>query len=327
MIKKGLFLIFILLFGLFSLMFTSIVKANSDIEILRPESDGTYTEYPTVYPEYPITHFDKVDEETADDGATYIATGDEGDIRIDSFNLPATDIIDEPINWVRVYNRAYCAGGMPSTSTMLRTYSTDYYGSWIQPESYTTYYTEYTNNPYTESSWTVDELNALEVGVRGVSGWWSVIEGWVATRCTQVYLSVSYKVEVEVDCNFIGVNNTVVDEVIEFSSEWTDLNDSDGLSHYLFSSNMSEVWVNGSWLDLWVGNWSVVSKTLNSTVGFVVAFKFFVNDSSGVEYVSTICFFTVSSKGFTIGFVSSSVCIGIACLIALGLVGRKRRWF
>lgn len=99
--------------------------------------------------------------------------------------------------------------------------------------------------------------------------------------------------EEEVDCDWIGLNNTIAGEPTEFSSDWTDLNASDGLSHNLFSTNNTGPWTNDTWTDTWYsGNWTKTTKTLNSTVDTVVAFRFYVNDTSGNEYESTICFIT-----------------------------------
>lgn len=99
--------------------------------------------------------------------------------------------------------------------------------------------------------------------------------------------------EEEFDCDYIGLNNTLTGEPTKFSSDWTDLNQSEGLSHNRFSTNNTGTWINDTWTNSWENTvWAVATKTLNSTVDLIISFRFFVNDSSSVAYASTICFFT-----------------------------------
>ena len=97
--------------------------------------------------------------------------------------------------------------------------------------------------------------------------------------------------EAKIDCDWIGLNNTIAGKVTEFKADWTDLNGSNGLSHFRFSTNNTGLWSNDTWTNSWSGNWSFATKTLNDTIRLIIAFRFFVNDSSGSEYASTICFF------------------------------------
>ena len=100
-----------------------------------------------------------------------------------------------------------------------------------------------------------------------------------------------------IDCAFIGVNNTVVGLATKFYSDWSDLNATQGLSHFLISLNQTGTWVNSTWSNNWSGNWAEYEDTLIETAGVVVAFRFYVNDTSGTEFASTICFFTTQEQG------------------------------
>lgn len=97
-----------------------------------------------------------------------------------------------------------------------------------------------------------------------------------------------------IDCNWIGTNNTIAGEPALLSSDWTDLNASSGLSHSRFSTNNTGTWVEDAWTDTWYSqNWTRTVKILNTTL-VTVAFRWRVNDTLGVEYDSTICFFVTT---------------------------------
>ena len=98
-----------------------------------------------------------------------------------------------------------------------------------------------------------------------------------------------------VDCNWIGVNQTYAGYATCFSTNWQDLNDTDGLSHYRFFSNNTGAWVNETWTNTWRNVvWADHDTALNDTASLIIAFRFYVNDSTGIEYGSTFCFFNVS---------------------------------
>lgn len=98
------------------------------------------------------------------------------------------------INSVTV--RARCAvtvaSGNGTFRTVLRTYSTNYYGTTFSPSntSYQDISTVYTVNPNTGQPWTITELNALQVGVDLKSH--SAGSENFGTWCTQVYAEVDY---------------------------------------------------------------------------------------------------------------------------------------
>ena len=119
---------------------------------------------------------------------------------------------------------------------------------------------------------------------------WTGYIDWLPVRVTYTPAGAA-----EVDCNWIGVNQTYAGYATRFSSNWQDLNDTDGLSHYRFFSNNTGAWVNASWVNSWRNVvWADHDAALNGTAGLIIAFRFYVNDSAGSEYASTICFFNVS---------------------------------
>lgn len=98
-----------------------------------------------------------------------------------------------------------------------------------------------------------------------------------------------------IDCNWIGVNNTLAGDPTEFKADFTDLNETDGLSHFRCLHNNTGTFENTTWSDAWVGNWSIIELTLNSTGDLTIAFRFYVNDTGGTEHESTWCFFPTHS--------------------------------
>jgi len=148
---------------------------------------------------------------------------------------------------------------------------------------------------------------------------WTGYVDWIPVR-------VTYTVgeeEEEIDCNWIGVNNTIADKPTEFSADWTDMNQSEGLSHFRLLTNNTGSWLNDTWCDCWDGNWSKTIETLNSTIKLTIAFRFYVNDTEGVEYASTFCFFLTEApqpepepNRFAVG-----LACGLGILLSLIFVG------
>lgn len=148
---------------------------------------------------------------------------------------------------------------------------------------------------------------------------WTTYLDWLPVKVT--YSEEGGPEYEETDCEWIGVNNTLAGEVTLFRSNWEDLNDTEGLSHYLFSTNNTGSWANDTWSSSWVDTvWAEAEKTLNTTPEVTVAFRFYVNSSAGSEYASTICFFTVeeavTSDRFMIG-----IYYGVAGGFILGVLG------
>jgi len=166
-------------------------------EILSPNAAGDETnEY---YSQYPTggAHWDKVDEVSPDDAATYLYT-DISSFGAEVYNLPAHSVGSGTINYIKVYVRC--------KSDVLNYYK-GYYRIYIKTNgtlvytpdavlatTYTTYSKQWSTNPVTGLAWTWAEIDALQIGESfAVSPYWA---GHYA-YCTQVY--------VEVDCSPAGI--------------------------------------------------------------------------------------------------------------------------
>lgn len=187
-----------------NLLGNQTIKANYTrvTETLRPSASGAYTEW-WDYPSAGSNH-EKVDEATSDGDSTYVRT-DSGwgasppSHRRDLYNLPATSIP----NGSTIHNVTIHMLGRSTSSSykgmlriFLRTHGTDYVGSVNYPgTSYTSYSKTYTNNPNTNQPWTIDEINALQVGCYGRSGYKShpfLDYQYYPIRVTQVHCIIHY---------------------------------------------------------------------------------------------------------------------------------------
>ncbi len=154
-------------------------------ETLRPNAAGTYSQ---ADPVGEVSNYLCVDEEVADDDSTYVETSG-GATEIDTYNIPDHSEGYGTISSVTVYVRcrASTTADLHAAETVIRTHSTDYFGTYtLLPLDYTYLSQTYTTNPFTTSAWTWDEIDALEIGVRLYDN----DDGEV--RCTQVYVEVDY---------------------------------------------------------------------------------------------------------------------------------------
>jgi len=172
-------------------------------ETLRPNADGDKTEW-LVFGS--SNHYANVDEETANNDTDYnwVASTTVGEKR-DLYHIPDTAIPEgSEINKITLYfvhrgtafTDARCAG-------LIKTNGTEYRGGY--KTSGTTYVVsteEWVNNPATGDPWTLDEINALQIGIAGTRGvWYDEETGFFYydnTRCTQVYVVIDYTLVVVV---------------------------------------------------------------------------------------------------------------------------------
>jgi len=72
-------------------------------------------------------------------------------------------------------------------------------------------------------------------------------------------------------------STTVAGNSCTFSCKWRD---DVGLGGFIFSTNNSGVWVNSTWVPLTGKSaWANTTQTLNNTVGTVVCFRWYCNDT------------------------------------------------
>lgn len=159
-------------------------------QILRPNGVGAET---NIAGQYPTSgeHWDKVDEATPDDSATYVRHNLTS-FAIDTYALPAGGGVGD-IDKVTVYARCYgISGNYNYAKTVIRTHSTLYEGTEHNLISgWEDLSTEYQLNPNTSQPWTWAEIGALEAGVALKSS----SSGEFFAICTQVYVEVSYHTE------------------------------------------------------------------------------------------------------------------------------------
>jgi hypothetical protein len=163
-------------------------------EILRPNANGN-ANYAGQYPASG-EHWDKVDEASADEDATYLWSPYTGSFPKELFNLPAHSGSGD-INKITVYCRCKAEDGATpdwaSIQILCRTHDTDY-GADAQTvtTSYVNYSKEWATNPNTGSAWTWDEIDALQIGTK-LRAAESTPNPNYETRCTQVWVEVEYE--------------------------------------------------------------------------------------------------------------------------------------
>jgi hypothetical protein len=163
-----------------------------DSEILVPNAPGDDTELSAQYPESD-EHWDKVDDQPADDGDTYVSTEGQGGWQRDLYNLSAFTGAggDYAIENITVYFR-FAAGGDYNVIAMaaIKTSGEVYEGP-NMTQSGTAFVTQswqLTENPATDKPWTTEEINDLQAGI--------TIKGHNKNSpalCTQVYVEINYK--------------------------------------------------------------------------------------------------------------------------------------
>ena len=164
-------------------------------EILEPIATGDDTEFYSQFPDEG-EHWDKVDEQPADDLDTYVSTNGYGDWQRDLYELSnfsgasGSEVITNV-----VVNFRFASGDGYNVRAMaaLKTNGQVYEGPTITYNSpnFTTESWECPVNPSTDKAWTWEEINALQAGVtaRGNSKTKPAV-------ITQVYVQVSYEFSV-----------------------------------------------------------------------------------------------------------------------------------
>jgi len=109
-----------------------------------------------------------------------------------------------------------------------------------------------------------------------------IFEGWIDNVAVDFYLIGYCKPAVAPTYSNIGVNTTVAGQSCLFSVLW---NDQVNVSGFIHSSNNSGSWLNQSWVAFSVfynstAAWSNATLTLNSTVGVVVQWIIYCNNTN-----------------------------------------------
>jgi len=180
--STALSLVLLILISSLPIFPVSLVKASPDTLTLRPNGDDTVLW--DIYPTTPTTHYDKVNETSPDNDATYIYTNVEPES--DLFTLTDTSQTGT-INSVTVWARIKTLGN-ERTKIGVKTYGISYWSaSIIVTTSYADYSAAWTTNPNTTASWTWTEINNLIAGVQHDN-----IGGAAENRVTMIWAVVDY---------------------------------------------------------------------------------------------------------------------------------------
>lgn len=150
---------------------------------LRPNDNGTYTEFGNVIPDN-IAHWEAVDETSADGDSSYIAS--ETPNNRDTFALSDPGIpLSSTVNSVTVYVVARRVEQQKEGFyIMIRSDNKDSLSVLLTAEeaNYAVFSERWEKNPADNQPWTVEDVNALEAGVQVSSG----------VVVTQIYVVVDY---------------------------------------------------------------------------------------------------------------------------------------
>ena len=146
-----------------------------------------------------------------------------------------------------------------------------------------------------------DHSNIEWMLLRGGGGWSTERTIFDSVVFADTYIGPIPEVDVVPPSSFdLGHNNTVAGESTLFSCRWWD---SVGLSGYVFGTNNSGVWVNSTWVSFGGSVWSNVSETLTASVGVVVQYRFYANDTSDNWNQTVLGSFVVTSAPHNIAIV------------------------
>jgi hypothetical protein len=194
---------------------TSGTLASCSSAYLYPTGDA-YAGFPNIYPTTPTTHYDKVDEEVADDDATYVYGASDGQTYTDRYYKTALSIGTSKISAVDIIIRykgngvrvGFYIGGTLYLSSILATKT-----------AWTTTSVRWTKNPATGNDWTQTDINNAQLVVQA-----KTVAGTPAAAFTQVYITVYYYTDDTVYFQFrvfkrdVNGNETAITDYITFYS-------------------------------------------------------------------------------------------------------------
>jgi hypothetical protein len=92
----------------------------------------------------------------------------------------------------------------------------------------------------------------------------------------------------------LSINSTVAGSFAVFSALWSDNQSLTG-GGYVFSTNNTGQWINASWIPFTTNpDWGNATLTLNSTIGTVIGFREYANNSLNLWVDSGICTITIT---------------------------------
>jgi hypothetical protein len=174
-----------------------IPPAGAGQYILRPVGQGLATEIHS--PVDHATHWQRVDDEVADDSSTviYVSCGSEPPFYLDLFTLTPVPPENEygNVTLVTVCYRVYAPNtpyqGIYTAKPAINIDGTTYYGTAINPPTYTwsTYSFHWHTNPKTNLPWTWGNLRDMQAGIALCA---HLYPGTTQIQCTQLFVIVEY---------------------------------------------------------------------------------------------------------------------------------------
>jgi len=178
------------------------VSQSSGSQKLYPTSDSSIA-IGGVYPTSPTTHYDKLDEPTANDATDYIYTSGASTVTQQdlygktSFSPPdGLQSITSVVITYRIYTKNYQGNGTNAcgyVACIIKTHNTLYLDNdQTSLDAWGTKTKTYTTNPYTGAAWTAQEITDLLIGVQHkiTNGGVNYYDQQALT--TQLYATVNY---------------------------------------------------------------------------------------------------------------------------------------
>jgi hypothetical protein len=185
---------------------------------LRPDAAGDETNITVQYPSSG-EHWDKLDEEVADNFATHLDSKSL-DYQRDLYNLPAHTTESGIINHIKIYFRirsgsltttAYAEPSQKSGAVVTDGEEQSVYGS-----TWTTLSQTYTTNPATGLAYTWDEIDSLQVGISIKSD-----SETYGAQPTQVYVEIDYTATYTASLSSAMGMTSSVSRMADFSRSFT----------------------------------------------------------------------------------------------------------
>ena len=156
-------------------------NSNNAVETLRPNAPGDVTTIPLETPSG-VAHWELVDDVTPDEDDTHIRCYNGAGY--DLYNLPAPSG-SGTINFIKVYLRCrYASPGTNFCEPKIKIGGIEYdAGEQALTANYAYYTYQWNQNPNSESAWTWDDIDSLQIGLR---------LRWSQPRCTQAYVEIDY---------------------------------------------------------------------------------------------------------------------------------------
>ncbi len=154
------------------------------------EADQSKFDYGT---EQTCSNWRCVNEVTSDGDATYVKSANNSyitDLYSAQNHSSGSGTIKNVTVWIFCRASGVSGSNIPKARTAILTHFTNYFGPTNDlTTSYANFSTLYTANPYTNNTWTWDEIDAMEIGVSGIGA----SAGAYDARCTQVWVVVDWE--------------------------------------------------------------------------------------------------------------------------------------